>query len=177
MRAFVKITMICVVLLASAVLLVLLCSNKCASTPSEESAAETLPELTTNEQMLEFILKSAKEWFGDPNVTLTEFGYGHSRRALELVIPHMRDITIVIYPCIDKAEYHRINNLLGADAASEFRLYPVLYYYYGDMIIVLYSGEKSSQVELFLESIVIDTRQGMVMAERWQKLYTLCLAT
>ena len=135
----------------------------------QDSVSEPLLPLRNNEQMLEFILQSAKEWFGDTNVSLAKYDYGHSRTALQLITPKIGECVIVIYPCADSVEYEYVGNSLSADAASEFRLYPVRRYDYGNMIIVLYSDEKSEIVERFLESVVIDTRIGMVLALRWQE--------
>lgn len=150
---------------------VFLCSKICTSTQSEELHTESsLPPLRSNEQMLEFILKSAKEWFGDSNIALKEYGYRHGMMTLQLAIPYIDDQgLIVIYPCADKTEYDYVNNCLGAEAATEFRSYPVCYYDYGNMVIVWYTGEKYWQVEQFLESVVIDTREGLVLAQRWQE--------
>lgn len=165
MKKIMIITLIIVALVA----VVFLLSKICTSTQSEELDTESsLPPLRSNEQMLEFILKSAKECFGDPNITLSEYGYGHSRSALQLNIPDCSCL-LVIYPCKNKTEYDSIENCLSVDAATEFRSYPVRYYHYGDMIIVLYCDQQRWRVEKFLESVVIDTRQGLVLAQRWQQ--------
>lgn len=165
MKKLMIITLIIVVLVAA----VFIWSR--TSTQSEELHIESsLPPLRSNDQMLEFILTSAREWFGDSDITLEKdgSGYCHGIVPWQLAFPDDQGL-IVIYPCANKTECDYVNNWLCTEAATKFRSFPVCYYDYGNMIIVWYAGEKYAQVEQFLELVVIDTREGLVLARRWQR--------
>lgn len=148
----------------------LMCGMKDKSHQPQQRTSEALPPLRSNEQMLEFILKSAKEKFGGNNSIIKEYGYCRNIKSLQLILPGIADNDlIIIHPCADKIEYDSVCQQLYIEASTKFRSYPALEYHYDNMIIVYYSSEEHIQEECFLESVVMDTREGIVLARQWQE--------
>lgn len=171
MKRIMIIVIFTVVLAAVAGVLIMLRANKGVSIHAPNSVIpieNSYPPLPTDRQMFDFIVSQARiVWTASP-VSLRKEKYSPLADAVDTWwLSFGDDEGFMIYCCRDSIAKEKLEIYFQHREATKFRAIPLTKICYGNMIMEHYKGIPF--IVDFMKSVVIDTREGMVLTLRWQK--------